>query len=91
MSLLKILQDYKEDLISALEGVDEKFVKVLVKHQVLSDSEYQDFCTLDHDRLNSRLQARYLLGLVCGHILCDQHQEERKNDVYHFYSCFSSI
>ena len=82
MSLLKILQDYKEDLISALEGVDEKFVKVLVKHQVLSDSEYQDFCTLDHDRLNSRLQARYLLWLVCGHLLCDQHQEERKNDVF---------
>ena len=82
MSLLKILQDYKEDLISALEWADEKFVNMLVKHQILSDSEYQDFCTLDHDRLNSRLQARYLLRLVCWHIQCDQHQEERKNDIF---------
>ena len=82
MSLEKILQDYKEDLISALEGANEKFVNMLVKHQILSDSEYQDFCTLDHDRLNSRLQARYLLRLVCGNILCDQHQTERKNYVF---------
>ena len=82
MSLVKILQDYKEDLISALEGADEKFVNMLVKHQILSDSEYQDFCTLDHDRLNSRLQARYLLRLVRWHIQCDQHLEERKNDVF---------
>ena len=82
MSLEKILQDYKEDLISALEEADEKFVNVLVKHQILSDSEHQDFCTLDHDRLNSRLQARYLLRRVCGNILGDHHQEERENYVF---------
>ena len=46
MSLEKILQDYKEDMISALEGVDEKFVNVLVKQQMLSESEHQDLWTM---------------------------------------------
>ena len=57
-------------------------MNMLLQHQIQSNSEYQEFCTLDHDRLNSRLQARYLLRLVCGHIFCDQHQEERKKNVF---------
>ena len=60
----KILQDYKEALIFVLKEADEKFVEVMAKHGLVRSSDYQDFCTLDHDRVDSGLKARYLVGLI---------------------------
>ena len=70
----KILQDYKEALIFVLKEADEKFVEVMAKHGLVHSSDYQDFCTLDHDRVDSRLKARYLVGLIYECLECGKNR-----------------
>ena len=85
MSFQKLLQDYKEALISVLEEADGTFVNMLAEQHLLSPREHQDFCTLDSDRLDPRLQARYLVQVVYWHIFHDYQVSrdlKEKNNVF---------
>ena len=70
----KILRDFKEALIFVLKEADEKFVEVMAKHVLVHSFDYQDFCTLDHDRVDSRLKARYLVGLIYECLECGKNR-----------------
>ena len=66
MSLrMKVLEEYKVELISALEVTDlVRFSEELYKCGIISYDAHHDFSILDHNRLDSILKARYLLQVV---------------------------
>ena len=69
---LKVLLDYKEDLVSALKDADlVDLSEELFKSWVISKDDRTSFTSLDHDRLDSRLRARYLVQCICGNVKQD--------------------
>ena len=81
---IKILEEYKPELLSALEDTDMvKFWKELRKHDVISYDEYRDFSALDHDHLDSMLKARYLLQVVFSNL--------QKYESVHVYDNFMTV
>ena len=67
-SVEKILQDYKEAVIFVLKQADAEFVNQLKEDGIVSSKNYDDFCSLDNENLNSRLRARYLVKLIYEHL-----------------------
>ena len=81
---IKILEEYKPELLSALEDTDMvKFWEELWKHDAISYDEYRDFSALDHDHLDSMLKARYLLQVVFSNL--------QKYESVHVYDNFMTV